>query len=266
MDIATVVGLIGGLAVVGAAIVFGGSPVIFVNIPSFLIVIVGSIFVVAMKFSVQKLTNAVAVAMKAFFFTLETPEEIIIEAVKLAKIARKDGPLGLEKTQVANKFLARGVRLVVDNTDADVARQIMDRDRISTTDRHGEGQEIFNALNDVAPAMGMIGTLIGLVQMLSNMSDPKSIGPAMAVALLTTLYGAIVSNMIAKPIADKLSLRANEEEFLNTLCIDAIHAIGKGYSPMIVEESLVSYLSLKNRDKFAEEKDELLKASEAKAA
>ena len=263
MDIATVIGLIGGLIVVAAAIVFGGSPIIFVNIPSFLIVIVGSIFVVSIKFSVAKLQTAVSVAMNAFFFKLETPQEIIIEAVRLAKIARKDGPLGLEKTEVKNKFLARGVRLVVDNTDADVARQIMETDRVAAVQRHEDGQNIFMALNDVAPAMGMIGTLIGLVQMLSNMSDPKSIGPAMAVALLTTLYGAIVSNMIAKPIADKLGMRSTEEDFLNTLCIDAIHAIGKGYSPMIVEEALVSYLSLKMREKFGEEKDELLKQGEA---
>ena len=121
-----------------------------------------------------------------------------------------------------------------------------------TLDHNRSGAKVFTAMADVAPAMGMIGTLIGLVQMLSNMEDPKSIGPAMAVALLTTLYGAMIATMIATPIADKLSLRMTEEARMQSLYIDALVAIQEGTNPRIIEQMLSSYLPPKEREKVAE--------------
>lgn len=250
MDLATLVGLIGAFIIVGSAIYIGGSPIIFVNIPSVLIVVLGTGFVVAMKFSLDKMGKAFKVAMNAFFYRSISAEEMISECVRLAAISRKEGPLGLEKEDIKNEFLGRGIRLLVDGTDAEIIRVIMDRERLAVTERHSEGQSIFMAINEVAPAMGMIGTLIGLVQMLANMSDPSAIGPAMAVALLTTLYGAILSNMVAKPISDKLAMRSTEEELLNQLSIDAVYAMSKGHNSMVVQESLVCYLSSKKRDEF----------------
>lgn len=255
MDLATLLGLLGGIIIVGSAIVYGGSPIIFVNIPSILIVCFGSLFVVTMKFSFQKLKNAFSVAAKAFFFKTEDPIAVIQECIHLAAISRKKGPLGLESEVIKNKYLERGVRLYVDGTDADIIKVIMQKEKFSILERHEDGQKIFLAINEVAPAMGMIGTLIGLVQMLVSMDDPAKIGPAMAVALLTTLYGALIANLIAKPMADKLELRSTEEELVNTLCVEAVYAMAKGYNSMIVEESLVSYLSQKKRQEYEVKKE-----------
>lgn len=256
MDIATVVGIVGGLIVLMGAILAGGDVLIFVNIPSILIVFVGSIFVVAIKFNLEQLKTAVAVGLKTFLFKLDDPEKIIDEVVSLAKIARKDGPLALEQAVINNDFMARGVQLVVDSADIEVIKSILGRERSSTYARHEDGQKIYLAINEAAPAMGMIGTLVGLVQMLSNMSDPKSIGPAMAVALLTTLYGAVIANMLAKPMADKLGARMAEEDALQALIIDAVLGIGQGLSPTVIEETLVSYLPTKARKALAEKREQ----------
>jgi len=142
--------------------------------------------------------------------------------------------------------------MLVDGQDAETIKHLLSKERLLTLDHNRSGAKVFTAMADVAPAMGMIGTLIGLVQMLSNMEDPKSIGPAMAVALLTTLYGAMIATMIATPIADKLSLRMTEEARLQSLYIDALVAIKEGTNPRIIEQMLSSYLTPKEREKNSE--------------
>lgn len=127
----------------------------------------------------------------------------------------------------------------------------MAKDMQQTIDRHSWGERVWRATGDVAPAMGMIGTLIGLVQMLSNMNDPKAIGPAMAVALLTTLYGAVLANMMALPIADKLHLRKSNEKLIHSMCIDGVLAIQAGQNPRVIESMLKAYLDPAARDKPA---------------
>ena len=204
-----------------ATMVLGGSGPMFINVESILIVGVGSIFVVLMKFSLTQFLGAVKIAAKAFSFKLAKPEEVIEEVVEMADSARKGGLLSLEGKETSSEFLNKGIQLLVDGHEGDVVRSLLNKDLRQTTERHEWGAKIFTALGDVAPAMGMIGTLIGLVAMLANMDDPKSIGPAMAVALLTTLYGAMVANMFALPIADKLELRRMEEDRLKSLIIDA---------------------------------------------
>lgn len=253
MDLATLVGLLGALGIVIAAMVLGGDVGIFVNVPSILIVIGGSLFVVLIKFTLGQFLAAGKVAAKAFMFKSLAPEEIIAETVELADAARKGGLLSLEEKEVASPFMQRGIQLLVDGHDPEVVKGLLHKEADMATERHEFGAKIFKALGDVGPAMGMIGTLVGLVQMLSNMSDPKSIGPAMAVALLTTLYGAMMATIVALPIADKLENRKDEEALNQSLIIDGLLAIQAGQNPRVIEQMLRNYLPEKKREQAAAE-------------
>lgn len=247
MDLATLVGLLGAFGIVIMAMVLGGDVTIFINVPSLLIVFVGSLFAVLMKYELGQFLSAAKIAAKAFIFKLAKPETIIEEVVELAGLARKGGLLSLEGKEVSNDFLASGIQLLVDGHDPDVVRTLLNKDRKQASERHEIGASIFKSIGDVAPAMGMIGTLIGLVAMLANMDDPKSIGPAMAVALLTTLYGAMMANMMALPIADKLTLRNEEESRLKAMIIDALLSIQSGQNPRVIESMLQAYLQESKR-------------------
>ena len=220
---------------------------IFVNPPSLLIVVGGTLFAVLIKFTLSQYLSLGKVAGKAFMFKSIAPEDIIAETVEMADAARKGGLLSLEDKQVSSDFMQRGIQLLVDGHDPDVVRTLLRKEMMQTSDRHSASIKLFKALGDVAPAMGMIGTLVGLVQMLSNMSDPKSIGPAMAVALLTTLYGALIATIIALPLADKLSNRRDEEELNQALIIDGLLAIQAGQNPRVIEQMLKNYLPEKKR-------------------
>ena len=253
MDLATLLGLIGAFAIVILAMLLGGGVLVFINVPSILVVVVGTIFAVLMKFSLKQFLGAVAVAGKGFKFKSSEPEPLIVEIVDLAGEARKGGLLSLEGKEVSNDFLKKGITLLVDGHDPDIVRDIMMKDVGKAQERHKLGASIFTAFGDVAPAMGMIGTLVGLVQMLSAMDDPKSIGPAMAVALLTTLYGAMIANMFALPLAGKLEMRAAEEGRIKTLVIDALIGIQGGQNPKVIEQMLQSYIPEKNRISEADE-------------
>ncbi len=246
MDIATVIGLVGAFFVMTYAILLDGNFLIFLNVPSILIVIGGSFFVVFAKFSLQQVPVAFKSALKAFFFKLEPLQDIITTAFNLSMAVRKHGVLALESVPVYNSFLAKGTYMLVDGLDIQVVKANLEKERALTQLRHESAIKIFRAFADVAPALGMIGTLIGLVQMLSQMSNPDAIGPAMAVAILTTLYGAIIANVIATPIADKLTLRSAEEDHQQALVIDAIECISSGVHPTIMKDVLQNYLP-KNR-------------------
>ena len=247
MDLASLVGILGAFGIVIFAMLSGGSVGMFVNVPSLLIVLVGSLFVVLMKFNLGQFLGAMGVAAKAFSFKLTPAPDLIDEVVTLADEARKGGLLALEGKEVSNSFLNKGIQLLVDGHDPEVVRELLWKDLKQSNERHEWGAKIFSSMGDVAPAMGMIGTLVGLVAMLSNMDDPKSIGPAMAVALLTTLYGAMFANMIALPVADKLELRRTEEGRIKSMVIDALLAIQAGQNPRIIDTMLSAYLPEKNR-------------------
>lgn len=247
MDLATLLGMVGAIAVVVAAIFTGGSALVFINVPSILIVIGGTALVVMIKFSLGQFFGAFGVAARAFMFKVEDPEAIIAKIVELSNVARKEGMLALEEVTVENETLQQGIQMLVDGNNNAVIRSVLMKDLQQTMDRHTWGAKVFTATGDVAPAMGMIGTLIGLVQMLSSMDDPKAIGPAMAVALLTTLYGAILANMIALPIADKLNLRKTEVGRIKAMCIDGVLAIQEGQNPRVIESMLTTYLDPKKR-------------------
>jgi chemotaxis protein MotA len=256
MDLATLIGLIGTLGAILTAIMMGGSFGIFVNGPGVMIVVGGTLMVVLMKYPLTVAAHAMKAAAKAFLNKSQTPKELIEKCVELSSIARKEGVLGLEQVEIENEFLKRGVMLVVDGSDQDFVRKMLSNDINLTIERHEEGQSIFKAIADVAPAMGMIGTLIGLVQMMSNMSDPKALGPAMAVALLTTLYGAVIANAIASPIADKLALRSKQERMNKSLILEGIAAIQAGLNPRVIEDLLKTYLPVNQREFAKEEKSE----------
>lgn len=247
MDFATLIGLVGAILLISSAIILGASPGMFINPPSLLIVIGGTLLVVLAKFSLAQFFDAFKVAARAFKFKLPETQASIEELVEIASIARKEGILGIEGREVSSPFLGQGIQMLVDGQDGNTIKQLLNKERLMTLEHNRSGAKVFTAMADVAPAMGMIGTLIGLVQMLSNMEDPKSIGPAMAVALLTTLYGAMIATMIATPIADKLSLRMTEEARMQSLYIDALVAIQEGTNPRIIEQMLSSYLSPKER-------------------
>ncbi|MBB1427386.1 MULTISPECIES: flagellar motor protein PomA [Shewanella] len=243
MDLATLIGIIGAFAFIIGAMITSGGIGLFIDVPSILIVVAGSLFVVMMKFNLKQFLGSIKIGMKAFMFKLDKPEDLIEQAVTMADAARKGGFLALEEAVITNTFMQKAVDMLVDGHDGDVVRNALEKDIALTEERHKTGVGIFKAMGDVAPAMGMIGTLVGLVAMLSNMDDPKSIGPSMAVALLTTLYGAVIANMIAIPMADKLSLRMNEELLNRNLIMDAVLAIQDGQNPRVIEGFLKNYLA-----------------------
>ena len=236
------VGLVGAVGMILMAMLLGGSLTIFINIPSVLIVFAGSTFVAMSKMTLEQFLGVGKVVGKAFAFKMAKPEDMIAEIVELADGARKGGLLSLEGKETSSDFLSKGIQLLVDGHDPEVVNALLRKDVSMTTTRHADGGLFFRALADVGPAMGMIGTLIGLVGMLANMDDPKTIGPAMAVALLTTLYGSFLATVVAIPIADKLAVRATQEEIIQKMAIDGILAFQAGQNPRIVETMLNSYL------------------------
>jgi len=247
VDIATLVGILGAFGIVIAAMASGGDVGVFVNTPSLLIVMGGSVFVVLIKFTLGQFLGVGKIMGKAFMFKSVKIEDIIAETVDMADAARKGGLLSLEDKKASVDFMNRGIQLLVDGHDPEVVRTLLNKEKKLTTDRHTSAIDIFTAIGDVGPAMGMIGTLVGLVQMLSNMSDPKSIGPAMAIALLTTLYGSMLATMVAIPIADKLTVRRDEEELNQSIVIDGLLAIQAGQNPRVIEQMLNNYLPEKKR-------------------
>jgi len=243
VDLATLIGILGAIGLLVMAMLLAGDISMFVDTQSVIIVFGGSIFVVLSNYNLGQFFGIGKIIGKAFLFKLEKPEELIEKSVDMADAARKGGFLALEEAEITNAFMQKGVDMLVDGHDADVVRATLQKDINLTTERHEKGAGMLMALADVAPAMGMIGTLIGLVAMLSNMDDPKSIGPAMAVALLTTLYGAFLANVIAIPLAAKLKLRLEEEKMNQELVLDAVLGIQDGQNPRVIEGLLRNYLA-----------------------
>lgn len=248
MDLATLLGLVSALAVIVGAILMGGGAAAFINLPGLMIVLGGSFATTLIKHPLSHMLLAFRVAIKAFVNHTETPEQLIAQIVDLAATARREGLLGLEQVEVTNPFLQRGIQLVVDGHKPEFIREVLRKEIALAVERHSDGEKIFLGIGEVAPAMGMIGTLIGLVQMMANMDDPKKIGPAMAVALLTTLYGAVIANAIALPIAAKLAHRSREEMINKSLILEGISSILEGVNPRIMEDMLKNYLPHSRRD------------------
>lgn len=256
MDIATLVGFIGGLGVIIGAIAAGGDIIMFVDVPSVLIVVVGTFMVTLMQLTLSEFLGSFKVAIKAFMNKNDDPVALIAKAVELSDIARKSGLLALEEQEVENKFLKRGLSLCVDGHDAAMVQKLLSRDMDLAIERHEVGQTMWKSVGDMAPAMGMIGTLVGLVQMLANMSDPAAIGPAMAVALLTTLYGAVIANAFALPMSAKLAGICHNERLNKSLILETVQSIQDGMNPRVLETLLKTYLPESKRSSVGESEEE----------
>ncbi len=253
MDLATLLGIVGATLVISGAIYIGGDLITFVNIPSIVVVFGGTFAVTLTRVSLKRFLGSFKIGMKAFLYKVTIPENLIEEAVEIAKVARKEGILALEKKEIGHPFLQRGVNLCIDGHPPEVVQEMLSKDINLSIERHDLGVNMFKAIGDAAPAMGMIGTLIGLVQMLANMEDPKAIGPAMAVALLTTLYGAIIANAFALPIAEKLRLVSNEEKLTKRLVLESIASIQSGINPRVMEQLLLNFLPESKRQPVSEQ-------------
>jgi chemotaxis protein MotA len=248
MDFATSIGLIAGGIVLVTLIMMGGDLRMFVDAHAAIVIFGGSFAATLIRFPLSSIFHGLPLGAR-FAFTMRriTQRELVDEIAMLAEVARKQGPIGLEKVETEDPFLAKGIRFVADGYDADFIRDNLERDRDNFLTHLDEGQKIYRAVGDCAPAFGMIGTLIGMVQMFANMTDPSKLGPYMAVALLATFYGAAVANLFCLPLADKLHLKLVDEEINRTLIIDGVLMIRDAKSPTLVREMLLAYLPEKHR-------------------
>ncbi|CCQ73598.1 motility protein A [Magnetospira sp. QH-2] len=248
IDIATLTGMLVGVAVVGLAIYTGSNFGIFVNVPGLLIVFGGTFAATLVKFPLAGVFVALPVGAKAAFTNEKIkPRAYIKESLRLVKKARQDGLHTVEDNKIANPFFKKGVQLVADGRDLPYIRKILTQDMAHSIAQHEQGAKIFLAIGEAAPAFGMFGTLVGLVQMLSTMDDPTKIGPAMAIALLTTLYGVLIANLVALPIADKLESKSREERDLRYLVIECVFQIQQRTNPTEMIEILETFLPEKQR-------------------
>lgn len=218
----------------------------YIDIPSILIVVGGTMGSTLTAFNFTKLKNLIKILKIAFLRNESDKVEELYQILHLSTLARKSGGIIYiqeEIDKLSDPFLAKGMNLVADNTDPEVIREIMNAEIESTSQRHQDGQDILGFMAEMGPAFGMIGTLVGLVAMLGGLDDPSSIGPKMAVALLTTLYGALIANVICIPLAKKMEKRTEEELLIKEALLEGVLAFQAGDTSVIIEEKLKSYLN-----------------------
>jgi chemotaxis protein MotA len=249
VDTATIVGIVSGFILICSAMMMGGDLSIFWHPPSILITVGGTITATLMSYRLSTFMDLHNVAKKAFTTTEVDIEETINTIVRLAEKARRDGLLTLDDDadRLDDPFLQKGIQLIVDGNPRDLVRNILETEVTFAVGRHRQGQSVFETLASYAPAFGMLGTLIGLVQMLTELDSPESVGPGMAVALITTFYGSLLANMVFLPIAQKLKVISEREVFVKETIIEGVLAIQAGDNPRIVQEKLKSFLSPKER-------------------
>ena len=253
MDLATIVGIIAGSVLLiwgmgSGAQGFAGLK-LFIDLPSALIVIGGTFSALLISFPLSQVLGTMKVIQNVFAVKPQDPNAIIGTMVSFAEKARREGLLTLEDEagELDDEFLKKGIQLVVDGTDPDLVRDILEIELAFLEDRHKLGKNALETLGAFAPAFGMIGTLIGLIQMLANLDDPSSIGSGMAIALLTTFYGAVLANFLFLPMAGKLGVRSGEEMLIRQVIVEGVLAIQNGENPRIVQEKLKSFFAPKLR-------------------
>lgn len=247
MDLATIIGIIVAFGLVFAAM--GKDIPMFFDLPSVLIVFGGTIGAVLITYPLGHVLGVMRVMKKTFQSKLDTPEMLIATFVEYATRVRREGILSLEPLlkDIPDDFFRKALQLVVDGLEPQMIQEILETEISCQEDRHALGAEILLCFGALAPAMGMIGTVIGLVLMLKSMSDPSTIGPAMAVALITTFYGAVLANIVFNPMAGKLKTRSKEEALLRGMIVEGVMSLSRGENPRILEEKLNSYLPPKQR-------------------
>lgn len=245
MEISTILGL-----VIAIGFIFYGMSKdmgMFVDMNSIAIVMGGTLGTVFIRYPIKMIAGLFPILMKTIFVKVESPDEMIKKIISLSVEAKKNGILGLEKIKIENHFLKKGVQLAIDGVEPELIEAVLNIDIVSTTKRHETGSGLLVAAGDAAPAFGMIGTLIGLVLMLGDMDDPKGIGPAMAIALLTTFYGSFLANVFFLPLADKLRFFHDQEMLIKRLIVNGILSIANGDHPAVVQEKLGSFLNPESR-------------------
>ena len=249
MDIATIAGIVTGFFMILATIMIGGDLVTFASLPSVFVVVGGSTAATLVAFPMGQMVSTFKVAAKTFGTQVSEDIALITRFVELAQLARRDGILALDRamSDVDNAFMKTGLEMAVDGTEPETIRDIMETEMDARLDRHATGQLIFNTLGAYAPAFGMIGTLIGLINMLQTLEDPSTIGPSMSVALITTFYGSVLGNLVYLPMATKLKNKSNLEVVTMTLIIEGVLSIQKGVHPKNIERKLVNYIAPKDR-------------------
>jgi chemotaxis protein MotA len=250
MDLATILGIFSAFGLVIVSIAMGGGLILFVNVPSLMIVIGGTIGATMINYPLKDVLGSIGVVKNAFFAgAIPAVEAVIKQFVNLGSKARREGILALESDvkEIKDEFLKKGLQMAVDGLEPQSIQEILDTEVSYQRERHQLGAEVFSTMGSFAPAMGMIGTLIGLVQMLQTMDNPSTIGPAMAVALLTTFYGSIMANLVCMPIAGKLRSRSKEEALTKEMVIEGVLSLTRGENPRILEQKMLAFIAPKLR-------------------
>ena len=244
-----------GALIIIAAMLAGGSVLLFINVPSLLIVLGGTLAATLIRFRPADFINAIAMSWRAIFPPKEVSDlpGLIDLTEDLLNVTRRQGLLAAEKVEIGNAFFQKAVQMLVDGYPEDAMEKFLEEERHLFREKAETAASVFRAMGDAAPAFGMIGTLVGLVQMLANLSDPSSIGPAMAVALLTTLYGALLANLFALPVADRIETWAEDEAVRRALIADAVMFIIHGEHPARARQLLSVYLHGKQKPQAEQE-------------
>jgi chemotaxis protein MotA len=243
MDITTIIGIVAGLVVIVVAILLDGEITAFINVPGIAIVFGGTLSATLVKFPMKdfiaSLKIGISIAMKN---SRNDPHYIYDKSIEMAGLVRSGGLLALESIKLENELFQRGIGMCTDGHNLDVIRATIDREVIVALDKQEMGENFWRGVGDLAPAWGMIGTLIGLVQMLASLDDPAAIGPAMAIAMLTTFYGAVIANLVALPLADKLAIKTDSDRRVQELIVESIVQIQQNTSPTALAEVLSAFI------------------------
>lgn len=252
MDIATIIGILSGLGLIGYTIISEGNLDIFLHLPSLMIVGGGSMAAILVNFPLKEVIGVMGVVRKAFTNDEVQATDIIDLFVELSTKARRDGILAIDKElhKIDDDFMRKGLEMAVDGIEPESIKNVMEAELNYLIERHKKGQSIFMALGSYAPAFGMIGTLMGLIAMLKTLDDPSNIGSGMAVALITTFYGSLFANLLFLPIAGKLKNRSDHEVVIKEMMIDGILSIQYGEHPKTISRKLLNYISPKMRDSY----------------
>ncbi len=250
MDIATIIGVVLGFIVISGAIVVGGGWQMFIHLPSMAITIGGMLCATLIHFSLPQFLAIFSIVKKTILTKIPSQSELIQKMVNYAAINRRDGALALEQEihSVNDSFFSKGLQMLVDGQDPEQILELMSMEIEHLQDRHSKGKKILEYMGAAAPAFGMIGTLIGLIQMLRNLDSPASIGSGMAVALLTTFYGALSANLIFLPLAGKLGFYSKAEATAMEMVTEGICSIARGENPTTVREKLQAFVCQSRRE------------------